>query len=261
MTSCGKGSDGRAPRKPTTSRPRPSRKRLRGVCLHVLRSTMSRRRSRSLPRSSANPIGRGAASVGRLWAWAQRPAAGGAVEPAARPSAARPAASTVRRRPIRAATATTTATTMVPRLGSRQPNGATAERLVRRPHPRRRVGAGPTGPAGPRLAPRAVQGHLRTDQPRPGPGRDPASRTRGEDPVGAARALQGRRDGQGRRRQDDGVGQHRLGLRRTAPGRPRGGHRRRHRVRQARQPRRPPGAGLLLGVGRRPAPRDVRRRP
>ena len=34
-------------------------------------------------------------------------------------------------------------------------------------------------------------------------------------------------------------GQRRLDLRRAAPGRPRGGHRRRHRVRQARQPHRP----------------------
>ena len=44
------------------------------------------------------------------------------------------------------------------------------------------------------------------------------------------------------------------------PGRPRGGDRRRYRVREARQPRRPPGAGLLLGVGGRPASGDVRRR-
>ena len=86
-------------------------------------------------------------------------------------------------------------------------------------------------------------------------------RTRGEDPRPVARPFQGRRDGQGRRRQDDGVGQHRIGVRRTAPGRPRGRHRRRHRVRQARQPRRPEGAGLVLGAGRRSAPRDVRRRP
>ena len=87
-----------------------------------------------------------------------------------------------------------------------------------------------------------------------------AGRVGAQDQVGAARALQGRRDGQGRRREDDRVGQCRVGVRRAAPGRPGGGRRRRHRIRQARQPGRPEGTGVLLGAGVRPVPRDVRRR-
>ena len=155
----------------------------------------------------------------------------------------------------------TDATVESPALRTRRGLGATpAARVVCRPDQGRRPGARPPGAARPRLASRVVQGHLRAGQSRPVARRDPAGRVGEQDQVGAARALQDRRDGQGRRRQDDRVGQRRFGFRRVAPGRPRGGHRRRHRVREAGQPGRPEGAGLLLGAGVRPASRDVRRR-
>ena len=60
-----------------------------------------------------------------------------------------------------------------------------------------------------------------------------------QDPVAAARPLQDRGAGQGRRRQDHRRRGGRLDSGVAAPGRPGGGHRRRHRVRQAGQPGRP----------------------
>ena len=144
-------------------------------------------------------------------------------------------------------------------VAARITDRSAAARVVCRPDPGRRLC--PRRSSEPRLASRVVQGHLRAGQSRPVARRDPAGRVGEQDQVGAARALQGRRDGQGRRREDDRVRQRRIGVRRAAPGRPRGGHRRRHRVRQAGQPGRPEGAGLLLGAGVRPASRDVRRRP
>ena len=106
----------------------------------------------------------------------------------------------------------------------------------------------------PRLAAPGRVDHFRPDQagavgrePRGGP-------IRGGHSYGPARQLQDRRAGQGRGRQDDRRGQRRVDLRRTAPGRPGGGHRRRHRVRQAGQPDRPATSRLVLGAGRRPEP-------
>ena len=148
-----------------------------------------------------------------------------------------------------------------PRLGAcglRTRGGCPVAGVLRRPDQGRRPRAHTQAAARPRLASRVVQGHLRHGQSRQVARRDPAGRVGEQDQVSAARALQDRCDGQGRRREDDRVRQHRLGVRRAAPGRPGGGHRRRHRVRQAGQPRRPKGAGVLLGVGIRPAPRDLR---
>ena len=117
----------------------------------------------------------------------------------------------------------------------------------------RRSGPTPTGSGPtiwcPRAVPRAAAGACVVSTPpsdwstsasrltRPG---RPSSRPRS---ARAARAIQDRRDGQGRRRQDHRVRLYRVGFRRAAPGRPGRGHRRRHRVRQAGQPRRPEGAG------------------
>ena len=132
---------------------------------------------------------------------------------------------------------------IVAELGLRARCRTAGDRLfVRRQHPHQRARAFEEGAAPKRLAALHLSRHLRADQPRAVARRAAAGRPGEQDPLAAARPLQDRRARQGRRRQDDRRGQRRLDLRRAAPGRPRGGHRRRHRVRQARQPRIDPNA-------------------
>ena len=145
-----------------------------------------------------------------------------------------------------------------PRAGYRC--AACTARVVYRTDPRRRIGSPPPGPSQARLAARDLQGHVRADQPRPVPRRAPPGRAGGQDQVPAARPLQDRRAGQGRRRQDHRRRRRRVDLRRDPPGGPGGGHRRRHRLRQTGQPHRPECRRLVLGAGRRPAPLHLRRR-
>ena len=83
---------------------------------------------------------------------------------------------------------------------------ATSQRVLRGSHPGRRPGAPASRPARHRLAPGAVPGDVRADQRRAVPRGAPPGRTRGPHQGGAEGPLQDRCDGQGRRRQDDGLG-------------------------------------------------------
>ena len=151
------------------------------------------------------------------------------VEPAAGLAAAPPWASTHAAWPT---TATTGSAVAPRRICTRHPRGPTAERFLRGSDPGRRPGSVATRSPESGLALCAVQGHLRIGEPGAGTGRGPAGPARGEDQDRPPGALQGRRDGQGRSRKDHGGRQHRIGFRRAAPGRPRGGDRRRYSVRE-----------------------------
>ena len=145
------------------------------------------------------------------------------------------------------------------------PAGARAnghELVVCRGAAGQRAGAHPQGAARPGLAAGAALGDVRADQPR-AVGRRACARPSWR--PGSASLLRGHYKigvlGKG------GVGKttvaavRRVDFGRAAPGRPGGGHRRRHRVRQAGQPGGPARGGLVLGAGRRPAPGQLRRHP